>query len=131
MRPVGERGPLLIGLVGLDDLHVARVLPANRASSAVNSYSTNWQGELDKKDMIRASRVPLGHIAKAYKNVRDIDIDRQTIGKGEKGYYHLCYRELQILEGQKSMNFKLYFERLLFEVDKCTLSLLVTEKDKA
>ena len=68
--------------------------------------------------MTRASRVPLGHAAKAYKNVGDTDIDGQTIGKGEEGYCYLWYKGLQILGGQKSINARLYLQRPSFEKDR-------------
>lgn len=104
--------------VRLDDMHVAIVLESGLFSK--KQLTANWQGEFDKKGMTRASRVPLGHAAKVYKTVGDTDIDGQTIGKGEEGYYYLWHRGLQMLGGQESINAGMYLQRPSFEKDRCT-----------
>ena len=56
-----------------DDLHVSIVLESGHYSK--KQSTTNWQGEFDKNGMTRATRVPLGHAAKIWKNVGDVDIE--------------------------------------------------------
>lgn len=104
--------------VRLDDQHIAIVLESSEFSK--KQLTTNWQGEFDKNGMTRASRVPLGHAAKAYKNVGDRDIDGKVLREGEEGWYYLWHRGLQMLGGQESLDANIYRQRPSFEKDLYT-----------
>lgn len=103
--------------VRLDDMHVAIVLESGKYSR--RQLGTFWQGEFDKKGMTRASRVPLGHAAKKWKNVGDVDIDGNVLQEGEEGWYYLWHRGLQLLGGQECLDDGLYLQRPSHETDRC------------
>ena len=69
--------------------------------------------------MTRASRVPLGHAAKAWKTVGEADIYGHVIADGEEGWFYLWHRGLQMLGGKESLDANLYQQRPSFESDLC------------
>lgn len=103
--------------IRLDDMHIAIVLESGGYSR--RQLGIFWQGEFDKKGMTRASRVPLGHAAKEWKNVGDVDVDGNVLQEGEQGWYYLWHRGLQLLGGQECLDAGLYLQRPSFETDRC------------
>ena len=106
------------GGIRLDDMHIAIVLESGEFSN--KQLTGNWQGEFDKKGMTRATRVPLGHAAKAWKDIGDKDIDGNVLKAGEQGWYYLWHRGLQMLGGQESIDAKMHLQRPSHERDRCT-----------
>lgn len=104
--------------IRLDDMHVAIVLESGKYSR--RQLGTFWQGEFDNNGMTRARRVPLGHAAKEWKNVGDVDIDGNVLLEGEQGWFYLWHRGLQLLGGQECLDAGLYLQRPSFETDRCT-----------
>ena len=70
--------------VRVDDLTISRVITEFNAGQ-LNSY---WRAEFDQKGMIRAKRIPLGHAAKMWAALGDIDIDGNVVGVGQPGWYY-------------------------------------------
>ena len=108
----------LRGGVRIDDFAVAVVLESGLFSKA--QLSNNWLSEFDKNGMTRATRVPLGHAAKLYKNVGDKDIDGNILAPGDEGWYYAWHRGLQMLGGQESVDAGLEWVRPSFQHDRCT-----------
>ncbi|KAL8764061.1 MAG: hypothetical protein Q9194_007189 [Teloschistes cf. exilis] len=72
--------------VRLDDLTISNVLLSSLRRYEIPRY---WQSESDTNVMVRATRMPLGHAAKEFKNVGDADIDENILAEGQQGWYYL------------------------------------------
>ena len=116
MNPVVERVEAIpTSGVRLDDMTVAFVLPlCNR-----KTLYGNWPAEFDKKGMIRATRVSLGHAAKFWKKEGDVDIDGNIVPVGGAGYYYKWWRGLQCLCGKEGLDRDLYLIRPCGEDFRC------------
>ena len=101
--------------VRLDDNTAALVIE-NFSRSELN---TNWRAEFDMKGMTRGLRVPLGHAAKVYKNVGDIDLEGNVLKEGEEGYYYLWHKGLHLLCGKEGLDGEIYKKRPSFEDPVC------------
>ncbi|KAL8735848.1 MAG: hypothetical protein Q9181_002677 [Wetmoreana brouardii] len=98
--------------IRLDDLTVSKVLISSFRRHQLTEY---WQGEFDQQAMVRATRVPLGHAAKEYKNVGDVDIDGNILAEGQQGWYYLWWAGLHLLCGKEGLDAGMYMVRPSFE----------------
>ncbi|KAL9576408.1 MAG: hypothetical protein Q9212_007124 [Teloschistes hypoglaucus] len=98
--------------VRLDDLTVSKVLGSSLRRLELNKY---WQSEFDRNAMVRATCVPLGHAAKAFKKVGDIDTDGNIIAEGQQGWYYLWWTGLHLLCGKEGLDAGMYMVRPSFE----------------
>lgn len=68
--------------VRLNDLTISRVL-GRLGPKALNS---SWPADFDQQGMVRATRVPLGLVAKAWAEAGEEDLDGEVVKKG--AYYY-------------------------------------------
>lgn len=68
--------------------------------------------------MVRATRVPLGHAAKAHKNVDDTDIDGNCLVESQQRWYYLWWAGSHLLCGKEGLDVGLYMVRPSFEKKK-------------
>ena len=101
--------------VRLDDHTVALVIE----KSTKSALSKNWRAEFDHVGMTRGLRVPLGHAAKVYKNVGDMDLEGNVLEEGEEGWYYLWHKGLHLLCGKEGLDGGIYKKRPSFEVPVC------------
>ena len=101
--------------VRLDDMTVAFVMEL----CTKKTLHANWPADFDKKGMIRATRVPLGHAAKFRKNEGEVDLDGNLVPKGGEGYYYKWWRGLHCLCGKEGLDRNLYLIRPSHETFRC------------
>lgn len=104
--------------IRLDDMHVATVLGSGLyGKRTLNRF---WKAEFDAAHgMTRTTRVPLGHAAKEWKNVGDVDIDGNVLQEGEQGWYYLWHRGIHLLGGQECLDAELYLQRPSDATERC------------
>ena len=116
MTPVVERVEAIpTSGVRLDDMTAAFVL----ALCNQKTLHANWPAEFDIKGMIRATRMPLGHPAKFWKEEGHVDIDGKIVPVGGAGYYYKWWRGLHCLCGKEGLDRDLYLIRPSFETFRC------------
>ena len=101
--------------VRIDDLTVSRVL----GKLTQQALHDNWPAELDRKGMVRATRMPLGRAAKMRVRAGDIDIDGNVMGVEDEGYYYKWWRGLHCLMGDEGFAADMYLIRPSFERFRC------------
>ena len=101
--------------VRLDDMTAAVVLRL----CGQKTLHTNWPAEFDAKGMIRATRMPLGHAAKFWKEEGDVDVDGNIVPEGGAGYYYKWWRGLHCLCGKEGLDRNVYRIRPSFETFRC------------
>ena len=116
MNPAIERAEgIPTSGVRLDDMTAAFVL----TRCTRETLHANWPAEFDQHGMVRATRMPLGHAAKFWKEEGDVDLDGNVIPKGGAGYYYKWWRGLHCLCGKEGTDRNLYLIRPAFETFRC------------
>ncbi|KAL8865747.1 MAG: hypothetical protein Q9174_006719, partial [Haloplaca sp. 1 TL-2023] len=87
--PTMDIGNLPTSGVRIDDLLAGKLLMSNYGASVLHQA---WPAEFDNKGMIRATRIPLGHAAKRWRQVGETDIEGKSILPGQEGWYYDWWR---------------------------------------
>ncbi len=109
-------GQLPTSGVRVDDFHAGKLLMSNYTSKILFQA---WPAEFDHNGMIRATRIPLGHAAKSWRQVGEMDIEGRVIQQGHEGWYYDWWRGLHCLMGKEGYDAGLYLVRPSFETFRC------------
>ncbi|KAL8839364.1 MAG: hypothetical protein Q9176_004545 [Flavoplaca citrina] len=102
--------------VPIDDFLAGKLLMSNYSAKVLHQ---RWPAEFDHNDMIRATRMPLGHAAKRWRQVGELDIDGKVIQQGQEGWYYDWWRGLHCLMGKEGYDAGLYLVRPSWEMFRC------------
>ena len=82
----------------IDDLTVAKLLASKKSPK---SLSSRWPVEIDRRGMVKTTRMPLGFAAKVYATQGMGDRNDHIVTPGEEGWYHRWLGDLHMLCGQE------------------------------
>ncbi|KAL8899840.1 MAG: hypothetical protein Q9192_001366 [Flavoplaca navasiana] len=102
--------------VRVDDFLAGKLLISSYSAKALHQ---SWPAEFDHNGMIRATRMPLGHAAKRWRQVGELDIDGKAIQPGQEGWYYDWWRGLHCLMGKEGYDAGLYLVRPSWEKFRC------------
>ncbi|KAL8921639.1 MAG: hypothetical protein Q9172_003887 [Xanthocarpia lactea] len=114
--PTMTIGQLPTSGVRVDDFHAGKLLISAYTSKILFQA---WPAEFDHNGMIRATRIPLGHAAKRWRQVGETDIDGKVVQQGQEGWYYDWWRGLHCLMGKEGYDAGLYLVRPSFETFRC------------
>ncbi|KAL8847608.1 MAG: hypothetical protein Q9221_007338 [Calogaya cf. arnoldii] len=94
--------------VRVDDFLAGKLLMSDYSSKVLHQA---WPAEFDHNGLIRATRIPLGHAAKQWRQVGDTDIDGKVIQSGQEGWYYDWWRGLHCLMDKEGYDAGMYLVR--------------------
>ena len=116
VNPTMTLANLPVSGVRVDDFLAGKLLMSSYAAKVLHQ---SWPAEFDHNGMIRATRMPLGHAAKRWRQVGESDIDGKVIQQGQEGWYYDWWRGLHCLMGKEGYDAGLYLVRPSWEKFRC------------
>ncbi|KAL9631342.1 MAG: hypothetical protein Q9204_004273 [Flavoplaca sp. TL-2023a] len=116
VNPTMTLANLLVSGVRVDDFLAGKLLTSNYSAKALHQ---SWPAEFDHNGMIRATRMPLGHAAKRWRQVGESDINGKVIQQGQEGWYYDWWRGLHCLMGKEGYDAGFYLVRPSWEKFRC------------
>ncbi|KAL9010490.1 MAG: hypothetical protein Q9180_009288, partial [Flavoplaca navasiana] len=116
VNPTMTLANLPVSGVRVDDFLAGKLLMSSYSAKTLHQ---SWPAEFDHNGMIRATRMPLGHAAKRWRQVGESDIDGKAIQQGQEGWYYDWWRGLHCLMGKEGYDAGLYLVRPSWEKFRC------------